>query len=218
MADEPDLTSVDTDDDDTSTADGDTTAAADDTTADGDTTLAADDKATGDDAGSDDAGDGADDKTPETYAEFKMPEGVELDGATLEAALPLFKEMSLTQEQAQKLVDFQAAQMQTGQAAQVEAFEQLKKDWLEEATNDKEFGGDKFEESVGLARDAIDKLGTPELKKLLEDHGVGNHPEMIRLMSRIGGLMKEDNPGGNGRLAGDKLDHAEILYPKSETA
>ena len=39
---------------------------------------------------------------PETYADFTLPEGVELDTALLTDAAPLFKELGLTQEQAQK--------------------------------------------------------------------------------------------------------------------
>ncbi len=165
------------------------------------------------DGGGDNAGDDTE-AAPESYADFVMPEGVEVDAALLESATPLFKELGLNQEQAQKLVDFQAAQVQAGARSQVEAFNQLKDGWVEQAKSDKEFGGDKFEESVGIAQMALNKFGTPELKELMNDHGVGNHPEMIRFMVRVGALTKEDVPGG-GNAPSESADRATIMYPKS---
>lgn len=150
---------------------------------------------------------------PETYADFALPEGVQMNDAVLTEAAPLFKEMGLNQEQAQKFVDLFASEVQAGEDRQVEAFNQLMTDWREKSANDQEFGGDKFEESVGIARSAIDKFGTPELKQLLEDHGVGNHPEVIRFMVKVGRLTNEDVPGSSGSPTSKAEDRVSILYP-----
>jgi hypothetical protein len=156
-----------------------------------------------------------DDKTsPESYSDFTLPEGVELDEALMAKATPIFKELNLSQEDAQKLVDLQAEMVQEGARSQGESFNQLMKDWQNESANDKEFGGDKFEENIGIAKLAIDKFGTPELKELMEDHGVGNHPEMIRFMWKIGSLLKEDVPGGISNATSEKKSRTDILYPK----
>lgn len=155
---------------------------------------------------------------PDTYADFAMPEGVTLDAALLTEATPLFKELGLTQDQAQKLVDFQAQQAQAGSASQVDAFNQLMNDWQEKSKNDSEFGGDKFDESVGIARAAIDKFGTPELKQLLEEHGVGNHPEVIRFMVKVGKLTAEDVPGSTTTPPTKAQDRVSLLYPNDKTA
>lgn len=155
---------------------------------------------------------------PDTYADFVMPEGVEVDSALLTEATPLFKELGLTQDQAQKLVDFQAKQAKAGSESQVDAFNQLMNDWQEQSKNDKEFGGDKFEENVGIARSAIDKFGTPELKQLLEEHGVGNHPEVIRFMVKVGKLTSEDVPGGTNSPTTKAQDRVSLLYPNDKTA
>jgi len=156
--------------------------------------------------------------SPDTYADFVMPEGVELDSALLTEAAPLFKELGLTQDQAQKLVDFQAKQAQASSESNVDAFNQLMNDWQEQSKNDKEFGGDKFEENVGIARSAIDKFGTPELKQLLEEHGVGNHPEVIRFMVKVGKLTAEDVPGGTTTAPSKAQDRVSLLYPNDKTA
>ena len=153
---------------------------------------------------------------PEKYEDFKLPEGVELDTAMLEQAIPIFKELNLTQEQAQKLVDFESARVAQARQAQADQFNTLINSWVEQAKADKEFGGDHFDESVKTARIAVDKFGTPEFKQLMEDHGVGNHPEMIRFMLRVGKTLREDSPGSNGNKVAGKQDRVSILYPPKE--
>jgi hypothetical protein len=162
---------------------------------------------------------GTDDKdvAPDTYADFTVPEGITLDEATLAEATPLFKELGLTQEQAQKLVDFQAKQVQAGSQKQSETFNQLMKDWTTQSENDKEFGGDKYQENVKVALNAINKFGNPELKQLMEDHGIGNNPEMIRFMWKVGKTLKEDVPDTTGSPTTKAKDRVSILYPNSNS-
>tara|TARA_R110000772_G_scaffold259567_1_gene377222 strand:+ start:70 stop:774 length:705 start_codon:yes stop_codon:yes gene_type:complete len=208
-------TGVQTETDNTDNADTSTvlTATDSDVVPDG----ATDDNAGGEVATSEEA-DLSSQTPPDTYADFVMPEGVELDSALLTEAAPLFKELGLTQDQAQKLVDFQAKQAQASSESNVDAFNQLMNDWQEQSKNDKEFGGDKFEENVGVARSAIDKFGTPELKQLLEEHGVGNHPEVIRFMVKVGKLTAEDVPGGTTAAPSKAQDRVSLLYPNDKTA
>jgi len=166
------------------------------------------------DVNQNDTGTEDDDVSPETYADFSLPEGVELDETALAEANPLFKEIGLNQEQAQKVIDLYAKQIQASSVKQVDSFNQLMKDWRDKSSNDKEFGGDKFEENVKIAQSAIAKLGTPELKQLLEEHGVGNHPEVIRFMVRVGQTLKEDVPGSSGSTPNQVVDRVELMYPK----
>jgi hypothetical protein len=142
-----------------------------------------------------------------------MPEGVEVDAAALSEVTPIFKELGLTQEQAQKLVDFQAKQVQAGSASQVEAYNQLMSDWQDQARNDKEFGGDRFDENISVARTALEKFGTPELKQVMEEYGIGNHPEVIRFMVKVGQLTAEDVPGGTTAALSKAQDRVSLLYP-----
>jgi len=155
---------------------------------------------------------------PETYADFVMPEGMEVDAELLSEFEPVFKELKLTQEQAQKLVDIQAKQVEAGRQSQVDAFNQLMNDWSEQSKNDKEFGGDSFNENVKIAQTAVNKFGTPELKQLLEEHGVGNHPEVIRFMYKVGKLTQEDVPGNTGQQSSPAMDRVSALYPNDRTA
>ena len=166
--------------------------------------------------GEGDAGAEGNESSLETYADFEMPEGMQIDETLLAEAVPIFKELELNQEQAQKLVDFQAKQVQAGKQTQVDDFNQLVNDWREQSKNDGEFGGDKFDENVKVAQSAISAYGTPELKQLLEEHGIGNNPELIRFMVRVGQGLKEDVPGASGSEVSTAADRVSILYPNDK--
>lgn len=189
-------------------------------TGDTESEAGADASADGADAsdGSDsDAGAEGSDVVPDTYADFAMPEDMPIDEAALTEAIPLFKELGLTQAQAQQLVDFQAKQVQAGSEKQMNDFNQLMTDWRTQSENDKEIGGDKFDENVKTAQTAISKYGTPELKQLLEEQGVGNHPEVVRFMVRVGKTLKEDVPGSPGGATSSAQSRVDLLYPTEET-
>ena len=151
-----------------------------------------------------------------TYADFEMKEGIELDADALALATPLFKELGIDQAGAQKLVTLQSDLIQAGAKQQVDAFNEQIATWREDSKNDKEFGGEAFDENVKLAQTAVNKFGTPELKQLLEDYGVGNHPEIIRFMVKVGKLTAEDVPGAEGNATGKSDDHVSILYPNAK--
>ena len=171
------------------------------------------DASEGGDAGAGDAEEGGQ-NSPESYADFTLPEGSNMNEAALTGATELFKADGLSQEQAQKYVDLYASQVQAGVQGQVDAHNQLMNDWSDAAKSDSEFGGEKFNENIGIAKTAIDKFGTPELKEVLRSSGVGNNPEIIRMFLKIGKLTQEDNPGG-GNPASEKKDRVSTLYPNS---
>ena len=177
----------------------------------------ADDEKTGDDeaaAAAAAAAAASDDQI--TYADFEMEEGLELDTDALALATPLFNELGLDQAGAQKLVSLQSDLIQAGAKKQLDAFNDQVATWREDAKKDSEFGGDSFDENVKLAQSAVNKFGTPELKQLLEDYGVGNHPEIIRFMVKVGKLTAEDVPGNSGSATGAASDHVSILYPNAK--
>jgi len=145
---------------------------------------------------------------PETY-DIKFPEGMEPVPELLAEFTPLAKELGLNNEQAQKLADFELKVAANRQ----EAYNQMALGWVETAKKDAEIGGDGWDENITVAQRALNTFGTPELKTMLNQYKVGNHPEMIRLMVRIGKAVREDGmviPGAQG--GGDKGDMATRLY------
>lgn len=147
---------------------------------------------------------------PEKY-EFKAPEGQKFDDTVLGAYSEIAKELNLPQEAAQKLLDKVAPVIQARQAEQIEA---VRTAWGESAKTDKEFGGDKLTENLAVAKKALDTLGTPELKKLLNESGLGNNPEVIRAFYRAGKAISEDKFVAGKGTPPDAND-ARSLYPNS---
>ena len=148
---------------------------------------------------------------PEKYADFKLPDGVKLDDAAIGEFAPVAKELNLTQDQAQKLVDLQAAFAQRNAQSQIAQFAEQVKAWGEQAKGDKEYGGEKFDASVTSARLAVSKFGTPELTKLLNDTGMGSNPEVVRFMVKVGNAMSEDKLHTSSNSATTKSVE-EMLY------
>lgn len=144
---------------------------------------------------------------PEKY-EFTAPEGKTYDPAVLESFSGAAKEANLTQDVAQKLIDTMVPALAARQADQLQA---IHKGWSDAAASDTEFGGDKLKENLSVARKALDTFATPELRKLLEDTGLGSHPEVLRMLYRTGKAISEDKfVGGTGR--GAKPDAVSVLY------
>lgn len=151
---------------------------------------------------------------PETYEEFKMPEGIQIDAKALESFTPIAKELNLTQDQAQKLVDVYAQQVEALHAAQVQQMVETRRGWREQVENDQEIGGAKVNENVGQAIMALSRYATPELRQALEESGLGDHPEMVRFCYRVGKALAEDQmPTGNTPVPERKKSAAELLYP-----
>jgi hypothetical protein len=139
---------------------------------------------------------------PETYADFTAPEGVTLDKEAIAAALPMFKEMNLTQEQAQRLVTLQAENVQKAN----EAFAADKATRLQAIKDGKEFGGDKFEatsEAVGRALNTMLNQDEQVALKAYTDR-FGPCPELFTLMARVATRMKEDTGFETGGQEGTK--------------
>lgn len=153
---------------------------------------------------------------PEEYAAFELPEGFQMDETALQAAVPVFKELELTQAQAQKLVSLQAQYEADRVEAQRETFQQTLEGWITEAQADSEIGGDKWDQTTQTAQLAVNKLGTPELKAFLEESGAGNHPELIRFAAKIGALLHADDPDGGDNPPGKQKSAVEIMYPTAK--
>ena len=94
--------------------------------------------------------------TPGDYADFTFPDGMEVDDRLVDSFQNKAKDLNLTQEQAQSLVDLYTGQVASAYQAQADAHETKVERWAEEAMVDKEFGGDGLEKNLGIAKTAID--------------------------------------------------------------
>lgn len=147
---------------------------------------------------------------PETY-QFTAPEGFELGDAGIGAFSEFAKKSNLSQDAAQALLTEMVPAMAQRQA---EALEQMKGEWTNSAKSDKEFGGDSFDANLATAKKALETFGTPEFSEFLETSGLGNHPEMIRVLYRAGKAISEDSfvPARGSNAAGE-VSMAQRMYP-----
>ena len=147
---------------------------------------------------------------PQQYEAFKHPEGLQLDSKALESFSEVAKELNLSQDDAQKVIDKVSPVMA---AKQQEVLTELKTQWIENTSADKEFGGDKLTENLSMAKRALDTFGTPELTTLLNETGLGNHPEVIRAFYRAGKAISEDGFVKGTSSAPVEQDPARRLFP-----
>lgn len=153
---------------------------------------------------------------PESY-QFKAPEGKAFDDVVIGELSSVAKELDLSQHAAQTLVDRLAPKIAERQvAANTQALVEASTKWEAESRADKEFGGDAFEANLGIAKQGLDQFGTPALKSLLRETGLGNNPEILRAFYRAGKLLQQDTfvPGGK-RPGGSDRSAADILYGNS---
>lgn len=132
----------------------------------------------------------ADEKKPETPAvpdkyEFKLPEGFELKAETNTEVQELFKGLGLSQESAQKLVDFHAKEVKAVADAGASAVEAMRTEWRNTTVKDPVLGdgkGLKGEVAATIAK-GIDALG-PDIAKgfrqAMDETGMGDHPAIIK--------------------------------------
>lgn len=153
---------------------------------------------------------------PEAYEDFKTPEDIKLDPELAGELKALAKEFNLPQEQAQKVADLGAKLAQKMQANQAEVLKAAREEWASNARADKEYGGDAFDANMATAKKAVDQFVSPELKTMLNETGLGNHPELIRTFVKIGKAIKEDGyVGGKGMTSTPTQTIAQRLYDKS---
>jgi hypothetical protein len=147
---------------------------------------------------------------PEKYV-FTAPEGFNLDMEKVEKTfIPIAKELKLTQEGAQKLVDMYAGITKASIEAQAATFktfvEGLKAETIKEL-------GANYKQELSFAAKARDRFASPELIEKLNESGLANDKDMIKLFITIGKAVSEDKPPEGKSGAGDKKSAESILFP-----
>jgi hypothetical protein len=157
------------------------------------------------------AEDGVPGGAPEHY-DFTPVAGVQLAEEVLGTFSQVARELNLTRDAAQQMLDRVAPVIARQQQATVQA---VTEQWVSQVKADKEIGGERLQQNLAIAKKARDAFGTDGLRRLLNESRIGNHPEMIRFFVRAGQAISEDGfvPGGTRPPAGGK-DAATVLYGK----
>jgi hypothetical protein len=152
-------------------------------------------------------------EAPDKYEDFEFPEGYSPNPEAVSKATDLFKELNLNQAQAQKLVSLNIEHQKSEQDRSTKAWTDTMAEWKSSASNDKEFGGANLTASLGTAKTAVDSFGSAEFKEMLELTGVGNHPEMVRFLVKVGKVVQDDKILQGSGTTGSPPDPAKRLFP-----
>lgn len=164
-------------------------------------------------------GEGENTGVPEEYL-FTPPDGLEVDEAQLEAFGEYAHGLGLSQDQFQKLIEFDLQRGQNAQEMMASAYTERVSGWADATRADKELGGEALNENLGVAKRAMDAFASPELAKLIEAPsaqnpdglGLGNHPEVIRLFYRVGRAISESSlVTGDSKVEG--TNSLQKMYP-----
>jgi len=124
--------------------------------------------------------------------DLKLKEDSPLKQEDLDQLFDEATQLGLNKDQAQAFVKAKEdAYSQFKTDADVQ-FSQIKEGWFDEAANDPEIGGDKLAENSEYSKRALTHYGTEDFKSWLIDTGFGNHPEVVRMFSKIGRDMSDD--------------------------
>lgn len=150
-----------------------------------------------------------------TEVELKLPEGTLLKPETVEQIKSLAKEKNLSSEVAQELLNREHLALDSFHKQQVDLVEKTKQVWAEESKKDAEIGGDNFGRNLELAKRALEKFATPKFIEEIDSSGYGNHPELIRIFSRIGKMIANDSlVMANSHGVGNAKSLEDVFYGK----
>lgn len=144
-----------------------------------------------------------------------------LDAELLGEATPIFKEIGLTNETANKLMPFAAKLVENTSKATLdqmaEAGAAQRKSWLDDAKGAADIGGPKWDATLATAAKGLDAMGFvagSPFRQFLTETGIGNHADMIRIAAKLGELAGEDSTFARAD-AGAPADALTEMYPNN---
>lgn len=149
-------------------------------------------------------------KEPVDLSKMALPDGVKVDPAILSDLTKIANEHGLDVKAAEALIPVGQKVAQNTVAQINKGYETIRAGWRDQVAADPTIG---TKEQMAIADKGLTAYGSPALRQVLDESGLGDHPEVIRMFHKIGKTVSEDviERGGSG----DKkvTDAAEIMYP-----
>lgn len=167
---------------------------------------------------------------PEAYAAFKAPEGFEIDAKALETATPIFKDLNLSQDQAQRLVDFYAEQSKQAYNEPMRLYEETRAGWRNEIVkgplgNGTDNLSDTTKQNIAAAINSLPADLQAPFKDAMNLTGAGDNPAYVRALNAWGARFREGThvagaaPAPTGQAApGAAKSAAQLLYPNNPSS
>ena len=163
---------------------------------------------------------------PEKYEPFKAPEGYELDPKIIGEAEGVFKEMGLSQDQAQKLVDFYSEQAKSIATKPYDDYMATRKSWQDQVKAD--FGSQlpEVKATIGRALSLLPPETVKSFREAMDMTGAGDNPAFVKAFYELAKRSTEGRPvQGRGpadvnRAPGEasRPSAAQALFPKLPTS
>lgn len=170
-------------------------------------------------------------KAPDAYT-FTAPEGYVLDPKLVDEVTPVFKELGLTQDAAQKLFDIHTKTLIEAAKAPQSTYETMRTEWvaaakadpdMAKATNGDKTGLDAVKLDMGRALSALgDPALAADFRKAMDLTGVGDNPAFIKTFWKLSQFITEGKhvagggPSVHGQSPygqGGRPSPAASLYP-----
>lgn len=145
------------------------------------------------------------------YAGFNLPENSLISPAALEAFKEHAAQANLPLQTLQKWVEQEEIRLQQEVQKQVQAQQKKCDAWIQQT---QALLGEKWQEEVSRAVRAADVFGGPELRQLLEETGLGNHPAIVRTFAQVGKRIAEDVSATGAPGASADKTFTQALYGK----
>lgn len=141
-----------------------------------------------------------DDSEKEEEYSLKLSEETVLGETHLKDIEAFAKENKISGELAQKILAKQEDTISELINSENTRAAQELEDWRSQVVNDEHIGGSKLTETSTNAKKAVSAFGSEGFVEILKATGYGDHPEVVRFLSRIGSLMGNDEfiPGDGG--------------------
>ena len=151
---------------------------------------------------------------PEKADDYEIPviEGIENDPATVKWAQDLFHRIGLNKSDAAEIGKSWNEYQKQVYAAIEESSKKARDD--AEAAYKKEVGDEKFKVHTELTARLLKENATEEELTFLNESGMGNHPVIIRLITKLAEKTGEDTSISGGHDKGQK-DQPGMNYSKS---
>jgi hypothetical protein len=160
---------------------------------------------------------------PEKY-DFKPADGKTLDQAAIDRATPIFKELNLTQAQADKLMEVWNGRVDDLSKENVKFVETMRASWRDQVNKDPEMAGklEQIKADIGAFKDTLPSKLRAEFEEAMNLTGAGDHPAFVKTFWKMSQALTEGKhvtgagPSGQGQTppnAAVRPTLATSMYP-----
>lgn len=146
---------------------------------------------------------------------LELPQNSKLHATDVERIAAYAREQGLSLQEAQAALGENEKAVTAFETRQAESAKTQRADWVKTVQTDPELGGDKLVTTQKNSQKVIDRFMSDTLRTKLRETGLGDYPEFVRFINKVGASMAEDGgihgTGGGGDAS---LSAADKLYGK----